>query len=77
MKAKFDTDFAVSKRAQINRRFAVAITVGGPGKIVVEWIPEMPRKLSQSEIRRYREARDAALREFANHLGGAILLVEL
>lgn len=43
----------------------------------IEWAPCVPPNLSASEWRQYREGRNAALAELAQHIGGTVALVEL
>ncbi|MBX3601074.1 MAG: hypothetical protein KF863_10645 [Rubrivivax sp.] len=51
-----------------------------PGAVLaaaIEWQPDVPRRLSEAELRQYRAGRDDALRALAQYVGGAVALVEL
>lgn len=63
-------------------KFDVTLTAPGAGagavaSVVVEWDPAMPqRPLTESELRQYREGRNAALAELARVVGGPVVVVE-
>jgi hypothetical protein len=67
---------AVTKNFRLSRKLSVEITVG-PGGMVVEWEPDMPEKLTDKELRRYRAARHEMLGRLADSTGGAVVCVEI
>jgi hypothetical protein len=43
----------------------------------IEWAPSVPRNLTADEWQQYRNGRNAALSDLAEHIGGTVALVEL
>ena len=41
-----------------------------------EWEPELPARLTASELKQYRQGRDAFVAELSRHISGGILLLE-
>lgn len=73
---------ALTTSWKVGRRYEVTLTVPNPrrgevGCAVVEWAPDVPRRLSGSELRQYRRGRDAAMAELVARAGRSILLVDL
>jgi hypothetical protein len=52
-------------------------TPGSVSHSVVEWEPDMPKRLSEAEWRQYREGRDAIYAELSAVLGIRIAVMEL
>jgi hypothetical protein len=48
----------------------------GPGGFVCQWSPDVPQRLTHSEQRRYRRARNDLLAEVAQRMGGGVLVIE-
>jgi hypothetical protein len=51
--------------------------VGSVSHSVVEWDPDLPRRLSQREWQQYRAGRDAIYAELSTLLGINMMVVEL
>jgi hypothetical protein len=68
-------EWALTRRIKINSKLSVDLTVGPRGALA-EWIGGMPKTLTDVEMKRYREGRNALLSEVAIKLGGNVLLVE-
>ena len=68
-------EWALTRRIKINSKLSVDLTVG-PSGARAEWIGGMPKTLTDVEMKRYREGRNALLSEVARKLGGKVLLVE-
>jgi hypothetical protein len=68
-------EWALTRRIKINSKLSVDLTVG-PSGALAEWIGGMPKTLTDVEMKRYREGRNALLSEVARKLGGKVLLVE-
>lgn len=49
---------------------------GAVASVVMEWEPNMPRRLTPDEMTAYRSGRDAALAELAVELGGPVAVIE-
>lgn len=64
-----------SKTFRLSRRLSVEITVGAGG-MTCEWDPELPKRLTGGELRRYRAARAEMVSRLAERLGGAVIVVE-
>ena len=54
----------------------VHVVTGSVGVMRCEWMPDMPRKLSEREWREYRAGRDQHHQRVANIVGGAVAVVE-
>jgi hypothetical protein len=65
-----------TRTASLGRQLSVEITVSAEGKVVCEWTPDVPRKLSGKQMQRYQQARDAAIAEMAAATGRRVLLLE-
>ena len=48
-----------------------------PGHLECTWTPSTPRRLTRSQLRRYRRARDAFVNRLAAELGVEALVVEV
>ena len=73
----FTIAFRVGRRYRCTMRLPIS-DLGEPvGIIGVSWSPRTPKRLSKAELRDYRRGRDALLAEAAEHLGGAVAVVEL
>lgn len=59
---------------QLSCRLVVTITIGANG-LVAEFDPEMPAKLTDKELRRYRAARHEMAERLAEKLGGRVAIV--
>ena len=44
--------------------------------MTAEWIPVLPDRLTEKELKRYRAARQEMLGNLAQRLGGSIVVVE-
>lgn len=62
-------------RATISKNLMVEITASSSG-MCVEWIGELPPKLSRRQMARYHAARHKALTELAERLGTTIIVAE-
>jgi len=51
--------------------------VGKPMDVTVEWYPDVPESLSDSQFRQYRLHRDAMFTELAAMLGGKVAIIEV
>ena len=69
------SESAQSKIFRLSRRLEVELTVGAGG-MSAEWLPMLPDRLTEKEIRRYRAARQEILGDLAQRLGGSIVVVE-
>lgn len=67
---------AEAKTFRLSRRLSVEITAGAGG-MVVEWLPDVPDKLTSKELRRYRAARSEMVNRLADKIGGAVVVVEV
>jgi hypothetical protein len=67
--------FAITRRVRINATLTAEMSVG-PDGFAVTWIGPVPRRLTAGERRRYRQARDQLIAEFAAQTGLKIMLVE-
>lgn len=70
------SEAAETKTFRLSKRLSVEITVGAGG-MTCEWDPDMPDKLTDKELRRYRAARAEMLQRLAAMAGVAVALVEL
>jgi hypothetical protein len=61
---------------RLSDRLSVEITAG-LGGFVVEWMPQVPQRLTGGELRRYRRARGRMLDHLAERVGGGVLCVEV
>jgi hypothetical protein len=50
---------------------------GGVVHSAVEWVPDVPRRLSKKEWRQYRSGRDAAVAELSRLTGLTVMVAEL
>ena len=66
----------VTRTARLSDSLSVTITASRIG-VTAEWHPAPPETLTTSELRRYREARNAAVAEVATRLGTRALVVEV
>jgi hypothetical protein len=66
---------AFTATGRINRRITLTVTAG-PGGITAEWSPAMPARLNGAELDAYRRIRGEALRQLAERMGGAVLVLE-
>ena len=53
------------------------IRSGQVAHAVIEWHPDMPRRLSRREWKQYRQGRDAAFAELCGELGVSGALIEI
>ena len=53
------------------------IRAGQVAHAVIEWHPDMPRRLSRREWKQYRQGRDAAFAELCRELGVSGALIEI
>ena len=67
--------YGVITRARITKTLLVEITAS-PAGITCEWIGERPPKLNARQFARYRAARNKAIAELAERMGGTGLLLE-
>jgi len=70
------SDKTFTRTVQIGKHFEATMTFGAGGKFVCEWSPDTPRRLKQSELKQYRDARDGLIQEAAEELGIVIALSE-
>jgi hypothetical protein len=49
----------------------------GVSAMNVEWLPDMPKSLSKSDLKQYREKRDEFLALVAQKIGGGIAVVDV
>lgn len=71
----------ISRTFAVGWRYRCTLTVptsraGAVAYIVAEWEPNLPKRLSGSELANYRRGRDAVLAEAARMLGGNALVIE-
>ena len=64
-----------NKTFRLSSRLAVEITVG-PAGLTVQWDPDMPDKLTDKELRKYRKARNETLADLSGIVGMPITIVE-
>lgn len=69
---------AFTKRAKINKRLSVEITVGSSGVTCIEWDPELPapKSLTRSELKRYFRVRDATFAEWGKAMGKGVIVAD-
>ena len=65
----------------VGRKYKVTLTLppierGALRSAMFEWEPDVPRRLSASEMRQYRRGRNEALQRLAEQLGGNVLVLE-
>ena len=69
----------ISSTFRVGRRWTCTMTAdldAWPLRLECRWLPEMPRRLRQSELDDYRRGRDVLACEIARILGGPALVVE-
>jgi hypothetical protein len=73
------TTFAVGRqyRCTIVLDYAGIAIPGSTGAFRVQWPPTLSRRLTKTEMRRYRAGRDALLAKAAEMTGAKIALVEV
>ena len=76
-----DETAALTRSFRVGRR-TVTVTMPTPRKgearcMTMEWTPDMPKRLSKREWRRYRAGRDAAVAELAELAGVKVMIVEM
>ena len=62
-------------------RWICTITVQMPAlgvvtNMAVEWSPDMPTRLSHSQLNQYRTGRDQVVAELSHRIGGSVAVVE-
>ena len=62
---------------RLSRRLAIEINMTRTGHMHVEWDPTIPQRLTKREMRAYVKARDGAIAQLAEMLGGAVIMVTL
>ena len=71
----------LSSTFRVGRRYRCTIVLplgrGTAAQMAATWEPELPRRLTNSELRDYRRGRDAMLAEAARLLGGPVAVVEV
>ena len=70
------TESTDSKIFRLSRRLSVELSISRVG-ITAEWSPDTPVNLTDSELSRYRTARDGMLKKLSEKLGGNIVVVEI
>lgn len=68
-------EHAVTRAVRLSETLFVTITASRIG-VSAEWNPAPPESLSDNELQRYREARNAAVAEVASRLGGRVVVIE-
>jgi len=63
-------------RARITKSLLVEITVSPVG-MTCEWIGDIPPKLNERQMGRYRAARNKAIAGLAERISGTVVLVEV
>jgi hypothetical protein len=69
-------EHAATRTVRLSETLSVTITASRIG-VSAEWSPAPPDTLSDIELHRYREARNAVVAEVANRLGGRAVVIEV
>lgn len=68
-------EWAEQRLVRLSDRLSVTMTCGPVG-FTCEWDPGLPDRLTEAEMRNYRQGRHALLEAVSARLGGSVLVVE-